>query len=164
MRRAVVSDRSSLLVAAGCAVRRPYTAPDVAPAQLSNVDPALVSEQPFDPRWWGQFEDPVLDELVSRALEANHDVRIAVARVDQARAFFDEVERDRFPEVTAGASVDRRRQAIPGFSDEPRVISTYQRRLRRVLGARCLRPRPVADPRGVGERRELRGRRWTMCG
>ena len=61
------------------------------PAALRNADPALVVEQPFDPRWWAQFEDPVLDGLVTRALEANHDVRIAVARVDQARAFFDDV-------------------------------------------------------------------------
>ena len=32
------------------------------------------------------------------------------------------------------------------------------RRLRRVLGARSLRPRPVGDRRRVGQRRELRGR------
>jgi multidrug efflux system outer membrane protein len=115
-----------LIGAAGCAVRRPYTPPAITPAHLSNVDPALVAERPFDPRWWTQFEDPVLDTLVTRSLASNHDIRIAVARVDQARAFFDEVERDRYPEVTAGGSVDRRRQTFPGFSDEPRVVSTYR--------------------------------------
>src|SRR5690242_5568956 len=96
-----------LIGAAGCAVRRPYTPPAIEPARLSNVDPALVAEQPFDPRWWTQFEDPVLDTLVTRSLASNHDIRIAVARVDQARSFFDEVQRDRYPEVTAGGSVDR---------------------------------------------------------
>jgi len=115
-----------LIAAAGCAVRRPYTPPAVEPARLANVDSALVAEQTFDPRWWSQFQDPILDTLVTRALDSNHDVRIAVARVDQARAFFDEVERDRYPEVTAGGSIDRRRQTFPGFSDEPRVVSTYR--------------------------------------
>ena len=125
MRRLILL--SFLVVAtAACAVRRPYVSPVVEPARLSNVDPALVTELPFDPQWWAQFQDPVLDALVTRALESNHDVRIAVARVDQARAFFDEVDRDRFPEVTVGSSIDRRRQTFPGFSEEPRVISTYR--------------------------------------
>ncbi len=109
-----------------CGVRRPYVAPNVEPAALGHIDTALVVEQPFDPRWWQQFEDPVLDELVGKALAANHDVRIAVARVDQARAFFDDVARDRYPTAVAGASVDRRDQAIPGFSERPRPITTFR--------------------------------------
>src|SRR4030095_5046486 len=68
----------------------------------------------------------VLDDLVGRALAANHDVRVAVARVDQARAFFDDVALDRFPTAVAGASVDRRDQAIPGFSERPRPITTFR--------------------------------------
>jgi multidrug efflux system outer membrane protein len=93
---------------------------------LRNVNAGTVSEQSFDPRWWQQFEDPVLDGLVSRALVSNHDVRIAVARVDQARAIFDDTANDRFPVVTAGAVVDQRDEAIPGFSEEPRNLTTYR--------------------------------------
>jgi multidrug efflux system outer membrane protein len=115
-----------IVTTAACGVRRPYVAPDVPPAELSHVDTALVVQQPFDPRWWQQFEDPVLDNLVGKALEANHDVRMAVARVDQARAFFDDVALDRFPTAVAGASVDRRDQAIPGFSERPRPITTFR--------------------------------------
>jgi multidrug efflux system outer membrane protein len=115
-----------IVTAAACGVRRPYVAPNVEPAVLSHVDTALTVQEPFDPRWWQQFEDPVLDELVGRALAANHDVRVAVARVDQARAFFDDVALDRFPTAVAGASVDRRDQAIPGFSERPRPITTYR--------------------------------------
>jgi multidrug efflux system outer membrane protein len=111
---------------AACAVRPAYKPPTVAPSAMRNADPTLVVEQAFDPRWWGQFEDPVLDDLVTRALNANHDVRIAVARVDQARAIFDDVKLDRYPTVTAGALADRRSEAIPGFSEEPRTISTYR--------------------------------------
>jgi multidrug efflux system outer membrane protein len=114
------------LTVTACAVRPPYKAPTIAPTNISSADASLVVRQPFDPRWWGQFEDPVLDRLMSRALAANHDVRIAVARFDQARAIFDDFQLDRYPTATVGAIADRRSEAIPGFSDQPRTISTYR--------------------------------------
>jgi NodT family efflux transporter outer membrane factor (OMF) lipoprotein len=109
----------------GCASRRPYVQPQVEPAAMRHAA-ALVTQEPFDLRWWQQFGDPVLDDIVGRALASNHDVRGALARVDQARAILDDVERDRFPRVPVGASIDRREQAVPGFSDSPRTITTYR--------------------------------------
>src|SRR5215210_386450 len=103
-----------LLSLAGCASRRPYTPPHLAPAALVNADPALLNNQPLDLRWWGQFEDPILDSLVDRALTANLDVRVALTRVDQARAVFAESALDRLPHVPVSASVDRRQQVVPG--------------------------------------------------
>ena len=111
---------------AGCAVRAPYVAPAPEPATFASADPSLVGPDAFDPRWWAQFEDPVLDGAIVRALEANPDVRVALARVDQARAFTDEVNRDRYPTVTVGAAAERRDQVIPGFTEGPRGISTYR--------------------------------------
>jgi len=64
--------------------------------------------------------------LESDAREANHDVRIAVARYDQARAVFSDVALDQFPIVTADAALDKRKQVIPGFTDKPREITTYR--------------------------------------
>ncbi len=115
-----------VLSLAGCATRRPYVQPAVAPAQLHALDSALVVERPLDLRWWRQFEDPVLDSLVERALDANGDVRVAVARVEQARAAFDDTALDRFPEAPVGASVNRTDGPAPGFSDERRAIDTYR--------------------------------------
>jgi outer membrane protein, multidrug efflux system len=113
-------------VLSGCALRAPYEPPRVEPAALAQVDPALFTAQPFDTRWWRQFEDPVLDELVSTAVDANHDLHVAVARVEQARAVFDQTARDRYPIVTAGTAVDRRSQVVPGLADERVDITTYQ--------------------------------------
>lgn len=119
----------------GCAVRgryapptvEPITSPSLAPGTTGSLtDAGLVAAQPFDPRWWAQFDDPVLDRLIDRALTTNHDVRMAVARVDQARSIFDERRRDQYPVAVAGASVDRRSQALPGFSDEPLTLTTYR--------------------------------------
>ena len=115
-----------LIGAAGCAARGPYVEPAVAPTVMRNAASGLVVEQPFDMRWWMQFDDPVLDQLVTQGLSTNHDVRISVARVQQARAVFDEARRDRFPTVGAGASVERRDQVVPGFTEEPQGLTIYQ--------------------------------------
>ena len=37
-------------------------------------------------RWWAQFNDPQLTTLIEEALAANLDLRLAVARIDEARA------------------------------------------------------------------------------
>jgi multidrug efflux system outer membrane protein len=113
------------LTAAGCAARS-HTSPEPARAALPALDPALFSASPYDPRWWTEFEDPALDALEAAALEVNHDIRIAIARVQQARAIFDDTNLDRYPTVTAGASVDRRDEVRPGFSDEPLDTTTYR--------------------------------------
>lgn len=116
---------SSLSLSA-CAVRAPYEAPQPEPFTATAADTAHMDTRAFDGRWWQQFEDPVLEALVGAAIDRNHDVRIAVARVAQARAVFGEVSRDRYPTVTTGAVVDRRTQTIPGFSEGPVDISSYQ--------------------------------------
>lgn len=109
-----------------CAVRAPYEAPQPGPFTAAAADTAQMDTRAFDGRWWQQFEDPVLEALVTAAIDRNHDVRIALSRVAQARAVFGEVSRDRYPTVTTGAVGDRRTQTIPGFSDGPVDISSYQ--------------------------------------
>ena len=114
-----------LVASAGCSLRGPYKAPETKPAAMRQTDPEFFSLQPYDPAWWNEFEDPVLAELVRASLLANLDVRVAVARLDQARSVFDETKFDRFPKVTVGASVDRREQVAPGFTDTPLDTTTY---------------------------------------
>jgi multidrug efflux system outer membrane protein len=128
MRRLMTVFAVTLAVtAAGCATRASrYTAPAPSRAALPPLDPSHFSGSPYDPRWWTEFEDPALDALETAAIEVNHDIRIAVARLAQARAVFDDTRLDRYPTVTAGASVDRREQAQPGFSDEPIKTTTYR--------------------------------------
>jgi multidrug efflux system outer membrane protein len=130
-RAALTGARASVALLAvvlltGCAVRAPYESPRVEPIGLTQADPEHFSGQPYDPRWWQEFEDPVLGQLQDAALESNVDLRIAAARVDQARAIFDDVKRDRFPVVTVGGSVDRREQSFPGFREEPVRSTTYR--------------------------------------
>lgn len=125
MSRSFVALMSLTAALSGCAVKaRP--SPEIAPVALTRWDAALFSDQAYDARWWRQLDDPVLEALQAAALTANLDVATAVARLDQARAIFDEDQRRRFPKVTAGTSVDVREQAAPGFRDEPFRVNTYR--------------------------------------
>ena len=124
---------AAVLLAGIAAIQGAACAAHIAPPVASIERPALVrwdasafSDQAYDPRWWRQLEDPVLEELEQAALDTNRDIRSALARLDEARAVFDEDRRRRYPTVTAGAFVDVREQAQPGFTDEPVRINTYR--------------------------------------
>jgi multidrug efflux system outer membrane protein len=111
---------------AACAVHTKPPSAAVERTPLVRWDASVFSDQEYDPRWWGQLQDPVLEDLENAALDANRDIRSAVARFDQSRAVFDEDRRRRYPTVTSGAYVDVRDQAQPGFSDKPIRTNTYR--------------------------------------
>jgi len=80
---------SSLL--AGCAVGPDYHSPGLA-APATFMGSAAVAARDAAPapatdaRWWSRFGDPILSELVDKALSQNLDIAQTVARVTQARA------------------------------------------------------------------------------
>jgi outer membrane protein TolC len=137
----------SLWLLSACAVRGPYHAPQTAPAALKQADSAHFAARPYDARWWRQFDDPVLEQLETGALGANLDLQVAVARLMQARAVFDETSRDRYPKVTAGTSV------------RPHTALASTRSGRSICSAACA-PRygPPRRPRSHTKRR------WTTRG
>lgn len=49
--------------------------------------------------WWELFDDPVLYELVTAALENNRDVKIAVSRIEEARAALGFTKADQYPYI-----------------------------------------------------------------
>jgi multidrug efflux system outer membrane protein len=61
--------------------------------------------------WWLVFNDPTLDRLEKDADSANQDIRIAVARVDQAEAAARYSRSFLSPTLTLGTSVSRTREA-----------------------------------------------------
>jgi multidrug efflux system outer membrane protein len=77
------------------------------------------------------FDDPVLDRLVDEALAANHDLKAAAARIDEARAQFSITRSDQFP--VAGIEAERSRsrasEKAGGFPLPPEAIQTDTHRL-----------------------------------
>jgi multidrug efflux system outer membrane protein len=92
--------------------RRP-TAPVPAQFKESNA-PAIHGEGPsaiaYD-NWWLVFNDSTLDQLETEADSANQDIRVAVARVDQAEAAARYARSFLSPTLSLGTSVSRTREA-----------------------------------------------------
>ena len=116
---------AALLGAGGCAVGPHYKAPQPDAVTYHAADPQLLSETPFNPRWWKQFEDPVLDSLIQKSLVANTSIRVARARLAESRAVFDERKLDRYPTVPADATYTYAKEQIPGFFNQPTTINTF---------------------------------------
>ena len=110
----------------GCAVGPHYKAPQPATVTYHAADPQLVTEAPFDSRWWKQFEDPILDSLMEKSLAANTSIRLARARLAESRAIYDERKLDRYPTVPVEASYSYAKQQLPGFFNDPVTINTFR--------------------------------------
>jgi multidrug efflux system outer membrane protein len=123
-------NRSSVLLAAalvaGCAVGPDYRAPATSAAAFVAAEDAGVAQQPFEAAWWEQFGDPVLDGLVDRALTSDLDLKIAAARVSEARALLGAQRRARWPGAAAEVVRDERNAQQPGFTTERVDVESYQ--------------------------------------
>jgi len=83
-----------------------------APAQTAGIDRATLE------RWWTAFQDPTLDDLVARAVDGNLDLKIAAARVREARAARGIAASAALPQVDVNAQAARseRSDAVPPFN------------------------------------------------
>jgi NodT family efflux transporter outer membrane factor (OMF) lipoprotein len=61
--------------------------------------------------WWKNFNDPELDSLIERAVESNLDLKIASARVREARAQYRTTSADLWPTVETSGSYERQLQS-----------------------------------------------------
>ena len=96
----------ALAVLAGCAVGPGYHRPEIAaPPRHRDAPPQTDSLASFaDLAWWQAMPDTTLQSLVREALANNHDLRIAVARVEAARASSGIAGAPLWPWLSAGAS------------------------------------------------------------
>ena len=100
-----------LLFGAACRVGPRYERPslDVPGEYRGEIDDSTRAESLGDEKWSEVFRDEELQKLVDRALVENYDVRIAAARILQARAQLTITRADQFPTVTGEATATRER-------------------------------------------------------
>ena len=110
--------RAAALVAAallgGCSLIPAYERPAApVPQTFGAGQPAAASDLPAAaetlPDWQSYFPDPALHALVETALANNRDLRLALARVEEARALAGVARADRFPTLAAQADGSRTR-------------------------------------------------------
>jgi NodT family efflux transporter outer membrane factor (OMF) lipoprotein len=114
---------AAVAVAAGCAVGPDYHKP------AAEVPPAWQPEAPWREAapndaalkgdWWRLFQDDALNPLVDRALSGNQNLRVAAARLDQARAQLTAAAADLYPSVGLSAAAER------GRTSANRPLSAY---------------------------------------
>jgi len=99
------------LIAIGCNVGPNYKRPAASTpetfrgALAPEVPPAMHTEPTLgDEQWSAVFQDPVLQRLVTTALENNLDLRVAAQRVLEAQAQVGVTRSEQFPSVSAGGS------------------------------------------------------------
>lgn len=98
---------SAVFVLAGCSLAPDYQRPTLpVPQQFSLSQNALVSAPVGyqDTGWRSFFVDSQVKALIGEALVNNRDLRMAVLKVQEARAQYDVTDADRYPQLTAGSS------------------------------------------------------------
>ncbi len=122
------------LTLGGCVLGPEYERPLVLePDHFRMQQDATLEEGSLaDLGWWELFQDENLQILIRKALVENKDVRIAVARVREARALLSATGADQFPRIDGNGSIQRNQPAgamvrqfgFPG--DLPQIPATNQ--------------------------------------
>jgi NodT family efflux transporter outer membrane factor (OMF) lipoprotein len=119
-----------LIVLAGCAEVGPdYKVPADAIINAPEANGAFIagglaaSDAPLPDHWWHLFNDPVLDDLVEKALANNVDLRAAQANLERSGALLAEVRDERDLRVAADAETSytqQSAQAVLSHVEPPR--------------------------------------------
>ena len=103
----------SMLLIVGCAVGPNYRPPKVSVPESWGESQKNAAFNHADPivQWWKTFNDPVLDSLITHAVESNLDLRVAEARIREARFQSGVVSSELWPSVETSASYSRSRRS-----------------------------------------------------
>jgi multidrug efflux system outer membrane protein len=111
----------------GCTVGPDYVRPEVDSPEDWRVDYQSAADY-SNTRWWEQFNDPVLNNLIEIALQENRDVRIAAARVEEFAARVDIFRSGFFPQLGYDGNASRNRasrESFGGVSVGDRTYNDY---------------------------------------
>lgn len=108
---------------AGCALGPNYKRPPIESPGAFRGDAAPGSSSFADLVWWQVYQDATLQALVREAFTNNYDLRIAMTRVEQARAIAMQARSEFVPSLNYNASVNRGRNETFG-SPFPNNAST----------------------------------------
>jgi multidrug efflux system outer membrane protein len=105
-----------VLVAAllsGCTVGPDFLRPTVATPDKWRIDYAQAAGV-ANTKWWEQFGDPALNQLIDEALRENRDLLIAAARVDQFVGALTTTRSQFYPQIGYSADASRNRSSRVG--------------------------------------------------
>ena len=153
------------LALGGCMVGPDYRQPQVEVMNKYRFDDK-TSRDIAGSVWWEQFRDPIMNELITTALEENKDIRVAAARIEEFQGRYGATRSALFPQISGNASADRLRPPaftwpLPSESGTDAFRNVYQvsinanweldiwgrvRRLTEAARAQIFASRPSAAP------------------
>ncbi|MBS0185756.1 MAG: efflux transporter outer membrane subunit [Proteobacteria bacterium] len=100
-----------LLLIQGCSVGPDYQKPNIqVPSSWENgLQSQSPQEHPLTPAWWENFQDPLLNTLMTEALAHNLTLKEALARIESARQQLAQAETSFFPTFTVDGAYERER-------------------------------------------------------
>ena len=123
------------LILTSCAVGPNYKRPVVpTPEQYRMPEDAQNPNTVLDPDvamtmadlpWWEIFQDPVLVQLITTAIEQNYDLKIAVARTEQASQQVTATRSAFFPQVSYNGAARRTRYPIDLIPSSKQTFTSF---------------------------------------
>jgi multidrug efflux system outer membrane protein len=96
---------SLMLMVSGCLVGPNYKRPATTPPDKYYMETSENAASIADLPWWEVFKDPQLQAVIQEALKNNYDVRIAAARIEQARQELAIARSQFYPQIGYGADI-----------------------------------------------------------
>lgn len=118
----------------GCMVGPDYHRPTVEIPKSYRYE-ITDAQKTANTAWWRQFNDPVLDDLIAKALAGNKSVMIAAANIEQAAGVLTQVRSSLYPQINYGASAARERLSEKNATPVPSSVSNPQDSFQLFAGA-----------------------------
>lgn len=103
----------------GCAVGPNYQRPPINAPENFRGEIEIPTNSYVNLTWWQVFQDDTLQNLIRTALTNNYDLRIAVTRVEQARAMAAQARAGFFPQINYSATAARGKNVAGGNTPSP---------------------------------------------
>ena len=103
-----------ILSFAGCKVGPKYQRPAMKTDSLFRFAQGADTNSMASIEWIKLFKDPVLQGLVQQGLKNNYNIRIAFARIEEARAAFKQARGQQWPQISAQVAGGWQQQVLPG--------------------------------------------------
>lgn len=121
---------SAVVLMSGCSIGPDYKQPTVTPPAVfhhADANQSITLTSSIDKNWWESFNDPILTDLVTKALMSNYDIAISQAQLAAYLGQFDQTESYLYPHINGSVSYDRKstENALPNRNLRDGITSTY---------------------------------------
>ena len=125
---------AAAVAVAGCTVGPDYVRPTLDTPAAWRIDYPKAAEV-ANTKWWEQFGDPVLNDLIETALRENRDIRIAAARVEQFEGALMSTRSQALPQLGYSADASRAQASRVGQPPVPNGVDNQFTLYQGSLGA-----------------------------